>query len=321
VSEIRDLASTARLARSVVDEVSRAVIGKRAAITLVLSGLLADGHVLLDDKPGVAKTLLARSLASVSGLRFSRVQFTPDLLPADITGSSVLDLRSNELVFRPGPLFANLILADEVNRAPAKTQSALLEAMQERQITVDGVTHRLPRPFLVIATQNPLEFEGTYPLPEAQLDRFTARVSLGYPDADDEWEMLRRRVERGRDDVELDQVLDAPTLVAMQESVESVHVSEAVGRYVVAIVEDTRTNGELDLGASPRGALALLKLARVRAALAGRDYVQPDDVKAVAAVALAHRIVVRSELWVRRVPPEAVIASVLGRVPVPTVAD
>ena len=314
-----DLATTARLAETVIDEVERAVIGKREVVTLVVEALLADGHVLLDDNPGVAKTLLARSLAQVTGLKFARIQFTPDLLPGDITGSSVFDPRDNEFSFRPGPLFAQLLLADEVNRAPAKTQSALLEAMQEHQVTVDGVTHALARPFLVIATQNPIEFEGTYPLPEAQLDRFLLRATIGYPTGDDEWEILRRRVERGHDEVALRAMLDAGTLAAMQRSIELVHLAEPVGRYVVAIADATRRSQDLQLGASPRGSLALAKLARVHAALAGRDFVLPDDVKAIAVPVLAHRVVLRNELWVRRVPATHVVAGIVGSVPAPSV--
>ena len=314
-----ELGETARLAGSVIDEVERAVIGKREAITLVFEALLADGHVLLDDNPGVAKTLLARSLARATGLDFARIQFTPDLLPGDITGSSVFDPRSNEFSFRAGPLFAQIVLADEVNRAPAKTQSALLEAMQEHQVTVDGVTHHLERPFIVIATQNPIEFEGTYPLPEAQLDRFLLRATIGYPATDDEWEILRRRVERGNDEIALDAVLDTATLTAMQRSIERVHLSEPIGRYIVATIDATRHSQDLQIGASPRGSLALMKLSRVHAALAGRDFVLPDDVKAIAVPALAHRVVLRNELWVRRVPATQVVAAIIAAVPAPSV--
>ena len=316
-----DLVTTQRLASTIVDEVERAVVGKRDAVTLVLTGLLADGHVLIDDNPGVAKTLLARSLAAVTSLGFRRIQFTPDLLPADITGSTLFDPRTHEPKFLPGPLFANLILADEVNRAPAKTQSALLEAMQERQVTVDGITRPLAPPFLVIATQNPIEFEGTYPLPEAQLDRFVLRATLGYPTPDDEWELVHRRLVRATDEVGLSPVIDAPTLLEMQRAVEAVHVSEAVGRYIVALADATRQNPNLEVGASPRGTLALMKLTRVRAMLAGRDYVLPDDVKALAIPALAHRVVLRSDLWVRRIPAADVIAAIVAAVPAPSVDE
>jgi MoxR-like ATPase len=312
------LDDTAAKAAAILDELERAIVGKRPVLELVLAGLLADGHVLLDDLPGVAKTLTARSLATATGLEFRRIQFTPDLLPADITGAVVLDQQEGGFHFRPGPVFANLVLADEVNRAPAKTQAALLEAMQERQVTADGTSHALPRPFLVIATQNPIEYEGTYPLPEAQLDRFLLRSSVGYPSPDDEWELVERRLERGTDDVVLTPVADADDVVAMQRALEQVHVSEPVGRYAVAIVTATRAEPQLQVGASPRGSLALVKLARAHALLRGRDFVTPDDVKDIATAALAHRLVLRSELWVRRVAPEDVLAKVLAEVPAPT---
>ncbi len=302
----------------VLDELERAVVGKRDVLELVVLGLVADGHVLLDDLPGVAKTLTARSLAQVMGLSFSRIQFTPDLLPADITGATVFDARSGTFAFRPGPVFGHLVLGDEVNRAPAKTQAALLEAMQERQVTVDGTTHPLPRPFLVVATQNPIEHEGTYALPEAQLDRFLLRTRMGYPAADDEVELLRRRVARGTDDVALEPICTADEVRALQASVEQVHVDEALTRYVVALARATREDAEVEVGASPRGSLALVKLARAHALVQGRDFVDPDDIKAVVRPALAHRLVLRSEVWVRGVPAEAVIERVLASVPVPS---
>ena len=232
----------------------------------MLLGLLADGHVLIDDNPGLAKTLMARSFAQVIGLRFSRVQFTPDLMPSDVTGSTIFNQRTSDFEFRPGPLFANLLLGDEINRAPPKTQAALLEAMQERQVTADGTTHRLPAPFFVIATQNPIEYEGTYPLPEAQLDRFLLRTAVGYPDAQTEWEMLEQRIDRGADDVVLETVVSADELIAMQRALEQVHVSESVGRYVVDLVGATRESAKVEVGASPRGSLAVMKLARARGA-------------------------------------------------------
>jgi MoxR-like ATPase len=309
---------TAARAGAIVDELERAVVGKRPVLELVLLGLLADGHVLLDDLPGVAKTLTARSLAAVTGLSFSRVQFTPDLLPADVTGAVVLEPASGRLAFRPGPVFANLVLADEVNRAPAKTQAALLEAMQERQVTADGVSHPLPRPFLVVATQNPIELDGTYPLPEAQLDRFLLRTTVGYPSTDDEWRLVEQRLERGTDEVALRCVVTPDELVEMQRSLEDVHVDESVGRYVVAICDATRRDDRIDVGASPRGTLALVKLARARAAMLGRDYVTPDDVKQLAPAALAHRLVLRSELWVRQITSLNVLADLLDHVPAPS---
>jgi MoxR-like ATPase len=304
-------------AAAVLDEVERAVVGKRERIALVLAGMLADGHVLLEDVPGLAKTLTARSFATVTGLRFARVQFTPDLLPSDVTGSSIWNQRELEFEFRPGPVFSNLLLADEINRAPPKTQAALLEAMQERQVSIDGTTHALEPPFLVLATQNPIEYEGTYPLPEAQLDRFVLRTGFGYPSSDDEWEMLDRRLDRGVDEVELSEVVDRATLLEMQRAVEEVHVDESVGRYVVDLVSATRESPSVLVGSSPRGSLALLKLARCRAALAGRDFVTPDDVKAVAVPGLSHRLVLRPELWVQRRTGEDVVREVLDAVRTP----
>jgi MoxR-like ATPase len=315
------VAQTRQRADAILDEIERAVVGKRDALRVVLLGLLADGHVLIDDNPGLAKTLMARSFAQVIGLRFSRVQFTPDLMPSDVTGSTIFNQRTSDFEFRPGPLFANLLLGDEINRAPPKTQAALLEAMQERQVTADGDTHRLPAPFFVIATQNPIEYEGTYPLPEAQLDRFLLRTAVGYPDAQTEWEMLQQRIARGADDVVLHTIVSADELLAMQRSLEHVHVSESVGRYVVDLVTATRTSAQVEVGASPRGSLAVMKLARANAALAGREYVTPDDVKAVAIVALAHRLVLRTELWVRRVRPESVIEEIVASVPTPAAED
>jgi MoxR-like ATPase len=308
-------------AEAILDEVERAVVGKRDVLELVLLALLADGHVLLEDVPGVAKTLMARSFAAATGLRFGRVQFTPDLLPSDVTGSSVFDQRTSSFEFRPGPVFCNLLLGDEINRAPPKTQAALLEAMEERQVTADDGTHALERPFLVLATQNPIEYEGTYPLPEAQLDRFLVRLRVGYPTADDEWGMLDARARRGTDAVQLHPIIDGQGLRSLQAAVEAVHVGAAVGRYMVALATATRASSEVEVGASPRGSLALLRLSRARAALEGRDFVVPDDVKAVAVPALAHRLVLRPELWVRRVDAGDVVARVLGEVPAPPATE
>jgi MoxR-like ATPase len=302
-------------------EVEKAIVGKRDALELVLLGFLADGHVLLEDVPGLAKTLMARCFAQTIGLEFARVQFTPDLMPADITGSSILDQRSGQFEFRRGPIFSNLLLADEINRSPAKTQAALLEAMQEKQVTIDGTSYPLSPPFLVVATQNPIEYEGTYPLPEAQLDRFILRTSVGYPSREDEWTILARRIERKADDVNLNQVLDPGGLIELQRSVESVHVSEAVGLYMVDIVESTRQNSSLSVGASPRGSLALMKLSRARAALQGREFVTPEDVKAVAVPALAHRLTLRPELWVQRVTAADIIEECLASTATPAAED
>jgi MoxR-like ATPase len=308
-------------AGAILDEVERAVVGKRAALEQVLIGCLANGHVLIEDYPGVAKTLIARSFAQVTGLDYARVQFTPDLMPSDVTGSSVYDQARGELRFQPGPVFANLVLGDEINRAPPKTQAALLEAMQERQVTADGVTRPLPRPFLVLATQNPIEYEGTYPLPEAQLDRFLLRIAVGYPSRDDEWGVLARRVERRADDVVLRPVVDAAGVAALQNAVEAVHVSESVGYYMVDLVAATRASPRVQVGASPRGTLALMAASRAKAALAGRDFVTPEDVKAMAGPALAHRLSLRPELWVRGVRAEEVVAECLASVPTPPAED
>jgi MoxR-like ATPase len=309
------------LSEQVLDEVERAVVGKREPLELVLLGFLADGHVLLEDFPGLAKTLAARSFAQVLSMRFARIQFTPDLMPSDVTGSSIWNQRDGDFEFRPGPIFTNLLLSDEINRAPPKTQAALLEAMQERQVTIEGQTHRLESPFLVIATQNPIEYEGTYPLPEAQLDRFLLRTAFGYPSREGEVDVLARRIERESDDVELGAVVDRETLLGMQRAVESVHVAPSVQEYCVDLVAATRDSQSTAVGASPRGSLALLKLARCRAALQGRDFVLPDDVKAIAVPALAHRLVLRPELWVQRVSAEDVVREVLGAVPTPRAED
>jgi MoxR-like ATPase len=308
-----------RQSQAVLDEVERAVVGKREALELVFLGLLADGHVLIEDFPGLAKTLMARAFASVTGLGFSRIQFTPDLMPGDVTGSSIFDQRAAEFEFRPGPIFTQLLLADEINRAPPKTQAALLEAMQERQVTIEGTTHRLEPPFFVLATQNPIEYEGTYPLPEAQLDRFLLRAGVGYPSREDEWEIVARRIERAAEEVELVQVVDRATLLEMQGALEQVHVEESVGYYIVDLVAATRDASSIQVGASPRGTLALMKLARGKAALTGRDYVVPDDVKAVAVPALAHRLTLRPELWVQRLQADDVVRELLDRVPTPAV--
>jgi MoxR-like ATPase len=287
----------------------------------VLLGILGDGHVLLEDYPGLAKTLIARSFAQATTLSFSRIQFTPDLMPSDVTGSSIYNQQTSEFEFRPGPIFANILLGDEINRAPPKTQAALLEAMQERQVTIERTSHQLEPPFLVIATQNPIEYEGTYPLPEAQLDRFLIRLGVGYPEREEEWQLLERRIERAEDDVRLDRVVDREALVSMQRAIEQVYVSESIGYYIVDLVAATRESGQVEVGASPRGSLALLKLARCRAALFGRDFVTPEDVKGVAVPALAHRLMLRPELWVRRVRPEDVVEQALDSVPTPAPED
>jgi MoxR-like ATPase len=316
-----ELADVRVLSNRVLDEVETVIVDKRERLELVFLAFLADGHVLLEDYPGLAKTLAARSFAQVLDMKFARIQFTPDLMPADVTGSSIWNQRDGDFEFRAGPIFTNLLLADEINRAPPKTQAALLEAMQERQATIEGVTYRFDLPFLVIATQNPIEYEGTYPLPEAQLDRFLLRTAFGYPSREGEVDVLTRRIERESDEVELRSMIDRATLIEMQGAVESVHVADSVREYCVDLVGATRISPSAAVGASPRGSLALLKLARCRAALHGRDFVLPDDVKAVAVPALAHRLVLRPELWVQQVTPEDVVREVLESVPTPRAED
>lgn len=312
-----------RSSQLLVQQIERSIVGKRATIELVVMALLADGHVLLEDVPGVAKTATARALAEASGMDFSRVQFTPDLIPADITGAAVFvggDVNGG-IEFKPGPIFANLVLGDEINRAPPKTQSALLEAMEERQVTVDGESRELPKPFMVIGTQNPIESEGTYPLPEAQMDRFLIRTGIGYPETADEIDLILRRAERKTERLELDRVVSASEVAALQDAVETVHVSQPVARYIVEVVEATRTSPRTIAGASPRGSLGLLKACRARAAMAGRSFVLPDDVKAIAVPVLAHRLLLLPDQWVRGVKTEQVIAEVLQQVPAPVATD
>jgi MoxR-like ATPase len=304
-------------AREVTLTLGRIVVGKDDVIERIFAGILANGHVLIEDYPGLAKTLIARLLAQALDLGFRRIQFTPDLLPSDITGSFLYDQSRGRFEFRAGPIFTNLLLADEINRATPKTQAALLEAMQEAQVTVEGQTFPLSPPFLVLATQNPIELEGTYPLPEAQLDRFLMRVGVGYPDADTEREILRRRRERRTDAAVVPAIISRAELLAMQAALEDVFVSDALERYIVALTQATRVDAHVALGASPRGTLALLKLARAEAALRGREFVLPDDVKAMAVPALAHRLVLRPELWVSRITPVQVVETLLHQVPAP----
>jgi MoxR-like ATPase len=296
---------------------AQVIVGKAEVLEQILAGVLASGHILIEDYPGLAKTLIARLVAATLGLGFKRIQFTPDLLPSDITGSFLYDQRQGRFEFRQGPIFTHLLLADEINRATPKTQSALLEAMQEAQVTIEGERFVLEPPFLVIATQNPIELEGTYPLPEAQLDRFMMRLAVGYPEADEEVEILSRR-RRVRDDtVTLEPVTSRTELLAMQRSLEDVHVADVTERYIVDVVRATRADHRVALGASPRGALALFKLARALAVLRRREVVLPDDVKAMAVPALAHRIILKPELWASRVSPTQVVQGLLAQVPVP----
>ncbi|HSW09451.1 MAG TPA: MoxR family ATPase [Bacillota bacterium] len=311
-------------AEDILDEVERAIVGKRPVLEMILAAVLAGGHILLEDLPGVAKTLAARSFARVLGLSFKRIQFTPDLLPADIVGGQILQREDGAgvLSFRPGPLFAQVVLADEINRATPKTQSALLEAMQEGQATVEGEARPLPRPFVVLATQNPIEYEGTFPLPEAQLDRFMVRLRLGYPDRAQEVEILARRMERRTDEVVLARVADPSVVLAMRAAVEEVFVDPVLLQYMTDLVARTRGHAALALGVSPRGTLALLQVARARAALAGRGFVIPDDVKAAAFPALAHRLILSPDLWTRQLRTDDVLAEILEQTAVPrTAAD
>lgn len=310
-------ATTTAHAVGVLDEIERVVVGKRAALTLILTTVLARGHVLIEDLPGLGKTLIARSFAAALGLDFTRVQFTPDLLPADLLGSTIYDMQSGRFDFRPGPIFTNLLLADEINRTPPKTQAALLEAMAEGQVSIDGATHRLPQPFIVLATDNPIEYEGTYPLPEAQLDRFAVRLELRYLSERDEASMLRRRLDRGSAEATVSQVVDAHDLLAMRESVEQVSVHEDVLHYVVSLAAASRHHPQVAVGASPRAELDLVQLARARALLLGRDYVIPEDIKALAVPAVAHRITLRPEMWVRKIQGSDVVEDLLRRLPVP----
>ncbi|MCT1866500.1 MoxR family ATPase [Dermabacter sp. p3-SID358] len=307
----------AALSACILDETERAVVGKREALTKLLAGILAGGHVLLEDYPGLGKTLTARSFALALGLEFRRAQFTPDLLPADLTGSEVFNQQTNEFEFRPGPVFTGLLLADEINRTPPKTQAALLEAMQEHQVSIEGTTHALPHPFHVLATANPVETEGTYPLPEAQLDRFLMRLTFGYPSADDEWDVIARRIERREENIDVARVLKAGELEKLQRSVEAIHVGEPVGRYAVALVRETREHSETAMGSSPRGSLALIQCARALALICGREFVIPEDIKALAHACLEHRVVIRPELWLQDISPSSVIDAILTRVEAP----
>ena len=314
-------ADASRAATAVLDAVETALVGKRGSLELVLAGILAGGHVLLEDLPGLGKTLAARSFAQALGLPFTRAQFTPDLLPADLTGAEVFDQRTGEFVFRPGPVFTGLLLADEINRTPPKTQSALLEAMQERQVSVEGTTRQLPQPFHVLATANPIEHEGTYPLPEAQLDRFLLRLSFGYPTAAQEWEVVSRRLDRRREEQTVAEVLDGPGLLAVQSAVEEVHVEDSIGHYAVELVAATRVHQHALVGASPRGTLALITCARARAVIQGRTYVVPEDIKALAHPALDHRVTVKPELWLQNATGAGVVEAVLGQVSVPAALE
>jgi len=317
---VTDIKEVSKQSKQVISEVERAIVGKRDLLEMVMAAALAGGHVLLEDYPGLGKTLIARSFATVLGLDFKRIQFTPDLLPGDITGGYVYNRTGNTFELRKGPVFANIILADEINRASPKTQSALLEAMQEGQVTLEGESMRLPEPFLVLATQNPIEYEGTFPLPEAQLDRFMMKLTVGYPNVDEEKEILHRRHERRQDEVNLSKVTDAGQLLDMRAAVETVHVDSDLEGYIASVVHATRTDRRVAVGSSPRGSLAFLKMARAHAALDGRDYIIPDDVKRFAEPVLSHRIILQPEYWMSHQVTGEVIRDVLGKVPVPVIS-
>ncbi len=314
-----EVTAVAEISQRVVNEVEKAIIGKNELLASIMAAVLADGHVLLEDYPGLGKTLLANSLATALGLEFKRIQFTPDLLPGDITGGYIFNRQTNKFELHKGPLFANIVLADEINRASPKTQSALLEAMQEQQVTLEGETMQLPTPFVVFATQNPIEYEGTFPLPEAQLDRFIMKLSVGYPTPEEEQEILSRRQKRQQDDVDLQRVTNEEELLAMRAAVETIHVDPDIEKYMVSLVTATRHNGRVTVGASPRGSLALLKLSRARAAIDGRNYVLPDDVKHFAVPALAHRLILAPELWMRRNAAESIIGTIVDTTAVPVI--
>jgi len=305
--------------KRILDEVGRVIVGKRELLEKVLIAILADGHLLFEDYPGLAKTLTARCFASSLGCEFKRVQFTADLLPADITGSYVLNRSTSAFEIRKGPIFCNILLADEINRAPPRTQSALLEAMQERQVTIENTTFRLDSPFIVFATQNPIEYEGTYPLPEAQLDRFIMKVGIGYPSLSEEVEILDRRTKRQSDETTVREVVSRSELLGMRGAVESVHIDPEIERYIVTIVSKTRGHSAVEVGASPRGSLAILKLSKAHAWLHRRNYVIPDDVKAVAVPALSHRLVLTADHWIRGTKPESIVESLLEKTEVPKV--
>ncbi len=312
---------TSKVCQAVISEVEKAIVGKRRVLEIIMASVLAGGHVLLEDYPGLGKTLIAKSFAAVLGLDFKRLQFTPDLLPGDITGGYVYNRAENRFDLRQGPIFANIILADEINRASPKTQSALLEAMQEGQVTLEGETLRLPDPFLVLATQNPIEYEGTFPLPEAQLDRFMLKLTVGYPDLVEETEILRRRLKRQQEDVLLRKVTDARKIVAMRKVVETVHVDEDLETYIATIVQETRHDRHVAVGSSPRGSLAFLKMARAHAALEGRDYVLPDDIKRFSLPVLSHRLILQPEYWLTRQVADRVITDIFAKIPVPVLKD
>jgi MoxR-like ATPase len=316
-----NLLDSSKICQAVISEVEKAIVGKRRVLEIIMASVLAGGHVLLEDYPGLGKTLIAKSFASVLGLDFKRLQFTPDLLPGDITGGYVYNRAENRFDLRQGPIFANIILADEINRASPKTQSALLEAMQEGQVTLEGETLRLPDPFIVLATQNPIEYEGTFPLPEAQLDRFMLKLTVGYPDLAEETEILRRRHLRQQEDVPLVEITNAKEILKMRQEVEAVHVDESLEEYIAALIQETRHDRHVAVGSSPRGSLAFLKMARAHAILEGRDYILPDDIKRFSIPVLSHRLILQPEYWLTRQVADRVITDIFSKIPVPVLKD
>jgi MoxR-like ATPase len=316
---VTDISNVSSLSRQVIAEVERAVVGKRDLLEMMMASVLAGGHILLEDFPGLGKTLVARSFAKVLGLEFKRIQFTPDLLPGDITGGYIFNRNLNNFELRKGPVFANIILADEINRASPKTQSALLEAMQEGQVTIEGETLPLPVPFLVLATQNPIEYEGTFPLPEAQLDRFMLKMTVGYPSIEEEKLILKRRRERRQDEVILREISTAEQVLEMREAVETVHVNADLESYIATLVHATRVDRRVAVGSSPRGSLAFLKIARANAAINNRDFITPDDIKRYAVPVLGHRVILQPEYWMARQVVDDVIRDTIEKTPVPVV--
>jgi len=302
---------------SILKEISEVIVGKEDVLELIMLAILSDSHILIEDYPGLAKTLIAKSFAKALGLNFKRIQFTSDLLPSDITGSYVFNRETSKFEFRKGPIFTNILLADEINRAPPRTQSALLEAMQEKQVSIEGNTFMLEKPFIVLATQNPIEYEGTYPLPEAQLDRFIMKISIGYPKIEEEVEILNRRIRRMSDDFEVKTVSNPKEVLELQKEVEHVYISDDLKKYIVQIVNATRKATEVEVGASVRGSLAILKLSRAKAFIEGRDFVTPDDIKYVTLPALRHRLILRTEYWLRGIKPDQIIERILNQIPVP----
>jgi MoxR-like ATPase len=316
-----EMQTVAALGSRVLKEVEKAIVGKRPLLERIMASILVNGHILIEDYPGLGKTMIAKSFATALGLEFRRIQFTPDLLPSDITGSYIFNRNSSEFELRKGPIFANIILADEINRASPKTQSALLEAMQEYQVTLEGETEPLPSPFIVIATQNPIEYEGTFPLPEAQLDRFSMKLLVGYPDAEQEREILTQRIQRQVDEFSLQSRTNAQELTNAQKFVEQVFIHEDLERYIIRLVQSTRSDQRVAVGASPRGSLALMKLARSRAALNGRDFVIPDDIKSFFLETLIHRVILEPDLWLIRSAANEILQDILAEVPVPVLSD